>query len=89
MQMTMEQQLKIREDHDVWANSACDECGRVLAAIRYTRKGELGEWCTARCRDGEVVTMRIERKRQDKINLKNTRLRIVQARTGRQLSRSA
>lgn len=52
MQMTIEQQSKIRTEHNVWVRCACNQCGQVLGAISYTRKDEPGEWCTARCRDG-------------------------------------
>jgi 16S rRNA U1498 N3-methylase RsmE len=74
--MTLEQQSKIREDHDVWVKAACNQCGRVLAEIRYTRKDEQGEWCSAICRDGAEASNHAQRRR-------NTRDRIRQARAGR------
>jgi len=89
MQMTSEQQSKIREDHDVWVKSVCNECGQVLAEIRYTRKDEPGEWCSEKCRDGEMAAIQIGHKRQVKSNIRNTRLRIVQARVGRQQAKCA
>jgi hypothetical protein len=76
MQMTTEQQFKIRAEHDVWVKSVCNGCGQVLAEIRYTRKDEPGEWCSARCRDGVETRSYAERRR-------NTRERIEKARLGR------
>src|ERR1700687_241366 len=37
----------------VFAREACDRCGTVLGAVRYTRRGELGVWCSKDCR-GDV-----------------------------------
>jgi hypothetical protein len=89
MQMTLEQQSKIRAEHDVWVNSVCNGCGQVLAEIRYTHKDEPGEWCSEKCRDGELAAIHIGHHRQVKSNIRNTRLRIVQARVGRQLAQGA
>jgi hypothetical protein len=45
--------------HGVFALSACDRCGAILGAVRYTRRGDAGEWCSAACRgDGERQVVR-------------------------------
>ncbi|MDR3722563.1 MAG: hypothetical protein P4L00_13255 [Candidatus Acidoferrales bacterium] len=32
---------------------ACEACGKRLAELRYTRRGEATEFCSEACRDGE------------------------------------
>ena len=40
--------------HGAFAREACDRCGQLLGAVRYTRRGESGAWCSKGCRgDGE------------------------------------
>jgi hypothetical protein len=36
----------------IYLQDACDKCSKLLAEIRYTKKGERGEWCSEICRDG-------------------------------------
>src|SRR5690242_11293799 len=36
--------------HGVFAREACDGCGQLLGAVRYTRAGEPGVWCSRACR---------------------------------------
>src|SRR6202521_3258591 len=34
----------------VFAREACDRCGQLLGAVRITRRGESGVWCSVACR---------------------------------------
>jgi hypothetical protein len=36
-------------------------CGQLLGSVRWTRRGEPGEWCSAECRDGiKATTLKAE-----------------------------
>lgn len=63
-----DEQRKILRERDIIANEACDACGKVLGCVRFTRKGEVGEWCSRPCRDGQdaaaKMSERIERRSQ-------------------------
>jgi hypothetical protein len=52
MKLTEVQSQKLLRERSVWVTEACDKCGRLLGSVRWTRRGELGEWCSAECRDG-------------------------------------
>ena len=52
MRLTREQSQKLLRERGIWITEACDKCGKLLGSVRWTRKGELGEWCSAECRDG-------------------------------------
>jgi hypothetical protein len=52
MKLTREQSEKLLRERGVWITDACDKCGQLLGAVRWTRKGERGEWCSGACRDG-------------------------------------
>ncbi|MGH9690187.1 MAG: hypothetical protein ACRD4C_03655 [Candidatus Acidiferrales bacterium] len=52
MKLTREQSQKFLNERGIWITEACDKCGRLLGSVRWTRKGEPGEWCSAACRDG-------------------------------------
>ena len=52
MKLTAEQTQRLFQEHGVWLTSACDKCGKVLSWLRYTIKGQKGEWCSLVCRDG-------------------------------------
>lgn len=59
MRIPVEEQVRLRGERGICATDACDTCGKVLGAIRHTRRGEPGEWCSETCRDGaEVATVR-------------------------------
>jgi hypothetical protein len=51
--------LDIQKSYELLANygcfvrEICDTCGAVLGAVRFTRKGEAGEWCSRGCRGGK------------------------------------
>ena len=45
---------RLLADRGVYVAEACDGWGQVLGAVRFTRRGELGVWCSRQCRgDGE------------------------------------
>lgn len=56
MKLTPEQQAQLREERGICADEACDKCGAILGCVRYTRRGERGEWCSELCRDGQAAT---------------------------------
>ena len=52
MQLTEVQSRELLLTHGVYVTGACDRCGKILGAVRYTRRDEPGEWCSELCRDG-------------------------------------
>lgn len=58
MKLTREQNQKLLRERGIWVTNACDKCGQLLGAVRWTRKDEEGEWCSAECRDGLKPTPR-------------------------------
>lgn len=52
MKLTIKQSQKILVGRGVYVTEACDRCGQLLAEVRFTVKGEPGEWCSRECRDG-------------------------------------
>jgi len=64
MKLSVEQKKFLREGRDIIADEICDTCGATLGCIRFTRKGEPGEWCSRRCRDGKVEAAAIEARRE-------------------------
>lgn len=55
MKLTPEQSRKVLAEHGCWITEACDRCGKLLGAVRYTLRGQSGEWCSQLCRDGEAA----------------------------------
>ena len=53
MKLTEEQSRELFHRTGNYLKEACDRCGKPLAEIRYTHRGEPGEWCSKLCRDGE------------------------------------
>ena len=47
MKLTREQVQKLLQDRGIWVTNACDTCGQLLGAVRWTCKGESGEWCSS------------------------------------------
>ena len=65
MKLTSEQAYQALANHGCYVTEACDKCGKLLAEVRFTVKGEPGEWCSRECRDGEAaVAEREARKRR-------------------------
>jgi hypothetical protein len=52
MRLTQTHSDQILKRHGAWITAACDKCGNLLGAVRWTRRGEPGEWCSQFCRDG-------------------------------------
>lgn len=67
MKLSDDQKQKLRDERGIIADEACDGCGKILGCVRWTRKGEPGEWCSRQCRDGiehaANAQARIERRR--------------------------
>ena len=53
--LTDSQSYELLASHRVFSREACDKCGQILGAVRYTRRGEAGAWCSRECRDGAQV----------------------------------
>jgi hypothetical protein len=66
MRLTKAQSDRLLEQHGIWITTACDQCGNLLGAVRWSRRAEAGEWCSERCRDG----VRTERRRGGRPRLK-------------------
>src|SRR6267154_2892651 len=52
MRLTTELQARVLSEHGLFVTESCDRCGKLLGAVRFTRAGELGVWCSRKCRDG-------------------------------------
>lgn len=52
MRLTVQQSRALLEKYGCYVTEACDKCGQILGPVRYTRQGQLGEWCSRQCRDG-------------------------------------
>jgi len=50
MMLRDELRMRLLADRGVFARECCDKCGQVLGAVRYTRRGEAGAWCSRACR---------------------------------------
>jgi len=45
---------RLLAERGIHVAEACDKCGKLLGAARYTRKGDSGTYCSPACRgDGE------------------------------------
>ena len=64
MKLTTEQAYQALVKHGCFLTAACDKCGKLLAELRFTRKGEPGEWCSRECRDGEAAVAQREARRK-------------------------
>ncbi len=52
MLLTIRQAYELLAKHGMFAREICDKCGRVLGAVRFTRRGDANVWCNRECRDG-------------------------------------
>jgi hypothetical protein len=52
MRLGKEQSQRLLRERGFWVTKACDKCGQLLGAVRWTRQGESGEWCSKSCREG-------------------------------------
>jgi hypothetical protein len=59
MRLTGEQSYTLLERFGCYVKDVCDKCGQILGPVRYTRRGEAGEWCSRECRgDAERPAVR-------------------------------
>jgi hypothetical protein len=49
-----------------YATEICDRCGQLLGCLRWTRRGETGEWCSQTCRDGAFAAQSCALRREGK-----------------------
>lgn len=52
MRLTTKQAYALLEKHGCYVSEACDNCGQVLGAVRFTRKSDSRVWCSRKRRDG-------------------------------------
>lgn len=50
MMLSTAQAYDLLGRYGAFAREACDKCGTILGAVRYTRRGEDGAWCSRGCR---------------------------------------
>ena len=50
MMLREELRRRLLADRGVYVTEACDKCGQLLGAVRYTRRGEPGVFCSRNCR---------------------------------------
>ncbi len=50
MMLTREQSYRLLKDHGCYVIEACDKCGQLLGAVRFTRRGDADVWCSRECR---------------------------------------
>jgi hypothetical protein len=50
--LTIQKSYELFANYGCFAREICDKCGIVLGAVRFTRKGDSGAWCSRECRDG-------------------------------------
>jgi hypothetical protein len=55
MRLTEEQSRELFRRTGNYLKEICDRCGKPLGEVRWTRRGESGEFCSALCRDGEAT----------------------------------
>jgi hypothetical protein len=53
MLLSIQKSYELLAKYGCFAREICDTCGAVLGAVRFTRKGKAGEWCSRECRDGK------------------------------------
>lgn len=76
MQLTEARSRDLLRTHGVYVKSACDRCGKIFGAVRYTWRDEPGEWCSRFCRDGVDRKAGVRRK-------KTSRQLVAASRAGR------
>jgi hypothetical protein len=52
VKLTEGQSQRLFCERGIWITEACNQCGQLLGSVRWTRRGEPGEWCSIACRDG-------------------------------------
>ena len=46
MRLLPSQSYALLERFGCYVKDVCDKCGQILGPVRYTRRGEAGEWCS-------------------------------------------
>jgi hypothetical protein len=66
--LAIEKSHQLLANYGCFAREICDKCGIVLGAVRYTRHGESGVYCSRECRGGahRPATLRPGRPRKYK-----------------------
>ena len=70
MQISEERQKQLKDDFGICANEACDNCKKILAEVRWTKRNTSGEWCSRECRDG----LDLAAKTRERIDARRARL---------------
>lgn len=52
MLLSSELRAQLQCDRGLYVTEACDRCGKLLGPVRYTRRSDVGMWCSRGCRDG-------------------------------------
>src|SRR6266850_3398665 len=52
MLLSVELRMQLQRDHGLYVTECCDRCGKLLGAVRFTRRDDSGVWCSRQCRDG-------------------------------------
>lgn len=50
MRLTVLQSYELLAKHGCYVTEVCDKCGQLLGPVQYTRRGEIGVWCSRECR---------------------------------------
>jgi hypothetical protein len=59
MTLTVQQSYGLLARFESYIGELCDGCGKGIGAIRFTRRGESGVWCSRGCRgDGDWRAIR-------------------------------
>lgn len=59
MILTVAQSRAVLAQYGIFIREICGKCGAALGAVRYTRAGDAGAWCSRECRgDVERRTIR-------------------------------
>jgi hypothetical protein len=52
MHLSPAQSYALLEKHGSYIKEVCDKCGAGIGPVSFTRKDQIGVWCSRECRDG-------------------------------------
>ena len=52
MMLSIELREQLKRKRSIYVAEACDGCGALLGAVRFTLFHDSGVWCSRECRDG-------------------------------------